>query len=152
MAAVPQEVRPIGIAETVVPRRNGSDFRRAVDPPENPVARLLRPAEKRVDVPTDEFALPVHHLAGNQDVADVPGVHHRHDRAWHVVHRPCVDVPRLEHDDVGFLAWSQRADFAQKAASRGARDGKHLDALTGRDQLRDRQIARIALSESEIVG
>ena len=54
-----QEVRPVGVAEAVVARRYRADLRRAVDPGEHPVARLLNLAQQPVDIPSHELALPV---------------------------------------------------------------------------------------------
>ena len=114
----PRKFGRYGLLKLLLPGGKRPDFRRAVDPREHAVARLLDLAQQPFDVPPDELALPVHDLPRNQDVAHVPGIHHRHNRAGHIVHRPGVDVPRVEHDDVGFLARRQRADLVQNDGSR----------------------------------
>src|SRR6266581_5264560 len=80
-------------------------------------------------VPADQLAAAVHDLTRNQDVPDVPGVHHRDDRPGHVVDRGDVDVTRVQHDDVGLLARRQRADLVEHAVRRRTRDRHHLDDL-----------------------
>jgi hypothetical protein len=108
------------------------------DAREHALACLLDPPQQRIDVPPHELPLPVHDLARNQHVTDMSGVHHRHDRPRHVVHRPCVDAAGVEHNDVGLLARSEGADLVENAVRRGARDGGHLDDLPGGDGLRHR--------------
>src|SRR5260221_412799 len=88
---------------------------------------------------------PVHDLPCDQHVTYMSGVHHRHYRTWHVVHRPCVDVARVENDNIGLLARGECSDLVENAVRRGARNSGHLDDLSGGDGLRHRKTAWIAL-------
>src|SRR5215467_11500643 len=151
IAACGEEVRPVWIGEAIVALRQLSDLRRTVDACENTLARLLDLPQQCIDIPTHEFALPVHDLPCDQHVTYMSGVHHRHYRTWHVVHRPCVDVARVENDNIGLLARGECSDLVENAVRRGARNSGHLDDLSGGDGLRHRKTAGIALRKCEIV-
>src|SRR5262245_39578038 len=128
-AAAPEEIRPVRIGHAVVARWKRSGFRGAIDSCEHSLTSLLDLPEQRIDVPPDEFALPEHDLSRDQHVANVPWIHHRHNRARYIVYRPGINAPRVEHDDVGFFAGHESTDFVEQPSGRRTGDGGHLDDL-----------------------
>src|SRR5262249_54220431 len=104
-------------------------FRGAIDSCEHSLTSLLDLPEQRIDVPPDEFALPEHDLSRDQHVANVPWIHHRHNRARYIVYRPGINAPRVEHDDVGFFAGHESTDLVEQPSGRRTGDGGHLDDL-----------------------
>src|SRR5262249_40740488 len=140
------------IGEAIVALRQLAALRCTVDARENALACLLDLPQQCIDIPTHEFALPVHDLPCDQHVTYMSGVHHRHYRTWHVVHRPCVDVARVENDNIGLLARGKCSHLVENAVRRGARNSGHLDDLSGGDGLRHRKTAWIALRKCEIVA
>src|SRR3954464_12918828 len=103
VAARAQEIWPIRTCLTVLALGNRTDTAGstavavgAADPGEHPLARLLEVLDQLIGVPAYQLPVLEHDLARDQNVADVPGVHHRHDRARRVVDRCDIDIAGIQ--------------------------------------------------------
>src|SRR2546430_17719842 len=114
-------MRQILMRQAVDARWELTDFRPTVDSRGPAIASLFDLAEQRIDVPADQLAFPEHDLSRDQDVANVPGIHHRHNRAGHIVDGPGIHTAGIEHNDVGFLAGSESTNLVEQPS--GCRTG-----------------------------
>jgi len=116
---------------------------------EDVVARVLELIAQAREVDVEQLALPLAHLAGDDDRLDVGALHQRHDRAGYVIERGHVNGGRIENDDVGFFARGQRAGLLVAPQILRAADGSKAQHVACGEQLqcagRERRIRNTRL-------
>lgn len=125
-----------GTPGLVRPRRGCEELRPITASLEQMIARCANLGGQLVEIDIKELARTLAQLAGDHDGIDVRARNSLNDGADGVVDREDGHTVGADHDDVGLLAGSKRADRAFKPGGAGAVDSCGLQDRLDRDRRR----------------